>query len=148
MNSSDSRVSYLYSEVSNHNNEMRIAAISQISGACQGSVGLLYRLRLTRACRVGRRLMATAATIFLRSPIFPSKRNSLNARSTRICLIQALPLPSAPLSKMRRSTDADTTSVSNRAHPSASKTRVRWRAPEFNFENHRQRHRIREGVSV
>jgi hypothetical protein len=62
--------------------------------------------------------MATAVTIFLRSPILPSRRSNLNARSTRICLIHELP-PCPPLSMKRRSTDTDTTSVSNRAQPSA-----------------------------
>jgi hypothetical protein len=79
------------------------------------------------------RLMATAVTIFLRSPIFPSRRNSLKARNTRSCLTHELP-PCRP--RERSATDPDTTRVSNRAQPSAHEQR----GPKERHKARRHRH--------
>jgi hypothetical protein len=69
-------------------------------------------------------LMATAVTIFFRSPILPSSRNSRNARSTRSCFTHALPPPPLPvLCSPSRAMELTTTPVSNRDHLSAQAVR-------------------------
>jgi hypothetical protein len=65
--------------------------------------------------------MATAVTIFLRSPIFPSRRSSRKARSTLSCLIHELPPEPSPLLMKSRRIDTDMTTVSKRAQPSAAR---------------------------
>jgi hypothetical protein len=83
--------------------------------------GTMERARaLARAWSVGAMLMATAVTIFFRSPIFPSSRKSRKARSTRSCLIHELP-PSVPVTSS--ATETEMTPVSNRAQPSVRAAR-------------------------
>jgi hypothetical protein len=84
--------------------------------------------------------MATAVTIFLRSPILPSSRNSLKARRTLSCLIHELP-PSAPTASS--ATDTEIIVVSKIDQPSARAIAwLQWSVPVNKIVHNTRTHSI------